>query len=150
MAIFLIADEAFRYLTYTFRYLAANPGEYNPRHPSPIQILASACRSPVYTCLCHLASLLSGTSSRLILVWRIRGVASFEEWFQQYPQDLDFLFQSVGNAICTIQRREWDELQRRQYQILCIGDPDMPCEVCKEISLKVACSQLHELNVAFE
>ena len=86
VAIFLIADEAFRYLTYTFMYLAANAGEYNPRHPSPIQILASACRSPVYTCLCHLASLLSGTSSRLILVWRLRGVASFEELFQQYPR----------------------------------------------------------------
>ena len=142
----LVCDEVYRFLTLVHMTLSSDTDPaFDPVQPSPIQVLSNDARSPIYSSLCHLSSLLAGMSSRLRLVWHFRGCASFGEWVKTYPGDAEILFQACSTAAANIHRRQRSHLSKLDVQILAMGDPAMPAPIAVDIADRVARSTVLEL-----
>ena len=150
VVILLIVDEVYRYLTLVYMKFSSAEAPFQADKPSPIQILASDARSPVYTALCHLSSLLAGTSSRLRLIWHFRGCANASEWSEQFPQDVNMFVRACSVASANIERRQRSEFQKLGMQLLCMGDPDMPMKHIQTIADRAALSKKFALAPGFE
>jgi hypothetical protein len=149
VVIMLVADEVFRFLTLVFMSFS-RLREYTPGKPSNIQVCASDSRSPLFGALSHLRQLMRGKTSRLVLIYRFRGCDSVAEWVRKFPGDAELLVQSISVASATIQRRARKFFQKKGWQLLCMGDPDMPSHLGDAISVNFAKSKEHELEGGLE
>jgi hypothetical protein len=150
VVILLVVDEVYRYLTMVFMKFNATMPERECGKPSPIQILASDVRSPIWTSRAHLSDLVAGTSPRVVLLWRYRGSRSFQDWIQEFPQDADFFQKSCQAASASLERRQRGLLSKVRYQALAMGDPDMPEHISRGIACRIAQSEKWGLAGGFE
>jgi hypothetical protein len=123
---------------------------YDAALPSKLQILSSDARSPVYSSLCYLSSIMAGTSPRLRLVTYFRSCKSVHEWFLKFPADASVLFRACSIASASIDRRQRRVLHRMQIQALTMGDPDMPYAESHAIAEHIASACAWELSAGFE
>jgi hypothetical protein len=123
VAVFMICDEASRFLAHRHLHYAFAPYEYTASKPTPLQVYANDRRSPIYSALVGLSALLFGIASRLILVWRYRGCATLREWFDSYPEDVMLLFRAATSHAASIHRRQREQMRR--FRIFTIGDHAM-------------------------
>jgi hypothetical protein len=150
VVILLIVDEVFRYLTLLYMAFSSCQSKFDPRKPSPIQILASDSRSPIYAALCHLSKLLAGKSSRLLLIFNFRGVADANEWLEKFPADCNVFFRACSACMATIERRQRARLATTGFQLFAMGDPDMPQHLVDDIAMRTARADKWQLSPGIE
>lgn len=150
VVILMVVDEPFRLLTLILMSLSSHEPIFEAHKPSPIQILASDSRSPVYSALCHLSGLLAGASSRLKIIYTFRSVANASEWLDKFPQDCDICFRACCVGMATIQRRQRDRLAKLSIQLFTMGDPLMPEHCVDEIAMRAATSHTWQLSPGLE
>ena len=122
--LFIIAVvlETCRYLTRVhLHYAYAKLDGFSDDVPTTLERYGLDERSPVKRGCVHLSSIIGGDNDRLILVWRIRGCTSLEEWFIKHKKDAWVLFRLASSQLGSILWRQGRVLQ--ELRIFAIDDP---------------------------
>ena len=85
--------------------------------------LMQPARSIVYQTLQYFSTLLRGTCSRLILVWRIAGCTSLQEWVDRFPELAQTFRRSVMAAVASALRRHHVYLSLWPWKLCVPGEP---------------------------
>ena len=77
----------------------------------------------MYQTLQYFSTLLRGTCSRLILVWRSAGCTNFQERVDNFPELAQTLRRSVMAAAASVLRRHHMYLSSWPWKLFVLGDP---------------------------
>ena len=121
--IFAVVDEGNRLLCHVLLFWAHLKYEERVEGSATcLQTLINQPRSPVYAVKCGYAAIMRGECSRIVLVWRFRGCVSFNQWFEEYPEDVDLLFLGAAANCGQLEERVCSVLE--EIEIFGIGDPE--------------------------
>ena len=88
----------------------------------PVVDVFSAAMSPVVHARQYIATLLAERSSRMLLLWRLRGCEFLDDWHRDFPNDLRLLRRLILVADAAIYRRMTCRLRRYPWCLLSLID----------------------------
>ena len=94
--------------------------------------------SIIHAILQYYSGMLADPSSSgwLLIIMAQRGFSDFRQWHQHYPGDVEILRQGLLCAMCSLERRLWQEYQAK-YRILSVGDLRFPKEERSAIAAEI-------------